>query len=235
MESWSVGFDGDADVERHAGMTEVAAQEEAPVRVRMVSDYICPWCYVGLKRMEELQRETPVALDVCAYDLRPGTPPEGVPRSEASAGRRYPPGYVENLLSVAREAGIDMKRPALIPNTHKAHEATEFAREHGDLYSFHAAVFAAYFEDERNIGDVEVLCEIGAACGLDSTLLREALADGRYVRAVDEQMAWGREAGVTGVPTFVFNEKFALSGAQDIEVFRSLAQRIARGALNRED
>lgn len=235
MESWSVGFDGDKDVERHSGMTETAAPERESIRVRMVSDYICPWCYVGLKRVEQLDREVGIELDFGAYDLRPGTPPEGIPRKEASASRRYPPGYIENLLQVARDSGIDMKRPDLIPNTHKAHEATEFAREHGDVHRFHAAVFAAYFEQERNIGDVDVLCEIGAACDLDADGLREALADGRYAEAVDEQMAWGRAVGVTGVPTFVFNEKFALSGAQDYNVFQSLAERIARGALNAED
>lgn len=234
MESWSVGFDGDGDVERHAGMTETAAPEQAAMRIRMVSDYICPWCYVGLKRVEQLQAETPVALDVCAYDLRPGTPPEGIPRSEASS-RRYPPGYIENLISLAKDAGIDMKRPPLIPNTHKAHEATEFAREHGDLHRVHSALFAAYFEDERNIGDVDVLCDVGASAGLDADGLRKALEGGRYAEEVDRQMEWGRTAGVTGVPTFVFNEKFALSGAQDIDVFRSLAQRIARGALSEED
>lgn len=236
MESWSVGYDGDSDVERHAGVAEPEPQEErAPVRVRMVSDYICPWCYIGLKRVEQLDREVGIELDVCAYDLRPGIPPEGLPRKEAYAGRSYPPGYIENLLQMARESGIDMKRPDLIPNTHKAHEATEFARERGRLHEFHAAVFAAYFEHERNIGDVEVLCEIATGCGLDAEALRETLAAGRYAAAVDEQMRWGRAVGVSGVPTFVFNERFALSGAQDYLVFKSLADRIARGALSGED
>lgn len=235
MESWSVGFDGDSDVEQHAGMTEANVPSGEPIRIRMVSDYICPWCYVGLKRVEQLDREVGIKLDFCAYDLRPGTPAEGIPRKEASASRRYPPGYIENLLQVARDSGIEMKRPDLIPNTHKAHEATEFAREHGDVHRFHGAVFAAYFEEERNIGDVDVLCEVGAACDLDTAQLREALADGRYVQTVDEQMQWGRAVGVTGVPTFVFNEKFALSGAQDYNVFQSLAGRIAQGALNAED
>jgi predicted DsbA family dithiol-disulfide isomerase len=235
MESWSVGFDGDGDVERHAGLTETASPAPESIRIRMVSDYICPWCYVGLKRIEQLDREVGIELDVCAYDLRPGTPPEGIPRKEAYAARRYPPGYVENLLAIARDAGIDMKRPDLIPNTHKAHEATEFAREQDALHPFHARVFRAYFEEELNIGDTDVLCALAAGCGLDPNAMRSALESGRYRETVDEQMAWGRAAGVTGVPTFVFNAKFALSGAQDMDVFRSLAGRIARGALNRED
>lgn len=237
MESWSVGFDGDSDVERHAGITETEAAlaGQKPVRVRMVSDYICPWCYVGLKRVEQLDEEVGIELDVSAYDLRPGTPPEGLPRREAYSGRTYPPGYIENLIALAREAGIDMKRPDLIPNTHKAHEATEFARENGRLHAFHSAVFSAYFEHEQNIGDVDVLCDIAGGCGLNPDALRAALDDERYVSAVDQQMEWGRAVGVSGVPTFVFNEKFALSGAQDYLVFRSLADRIARAEITGED
>lgn len=235
MESWSVGFDGDSDVERHAGAVESAEPKAAPIRVRMVSDYICPWCYVGLKRIEQLDREKGIELDVCAYELRPGTPPEGLSREKAYAGRSFPPGYIENLFETAREAGIDMKRPDLIPNTYKAHEATEYAREHGDLHGFHAAVFAAHFEHERNIGDVDVLCDIASACGLDATALREALETGRYSQAVKEQMQWARIVGVSGVPTFIFNEKFALTGAQDYLVFKSVADRIAQGALAGED
>jgi predicted DsbA family dithiol-disulfide isomerase len=186
-------------------------------------------------RVERLQQEVDLDLDIVAYDLKPGLPTEGLPRKEASAGRSYPTGYIDNLIQTANDAGIDMKRPPLIPNTRKAHEATEFARENDRLQAFHRAVFHAYFEEERNIGDVDVLCDIGAATGLDAKGLRMVLEDGRYAPAVEEQMQWGRAVGVTGVPTFIFNEKFALVGAQDYNVFSDLAARIARRALRSED
>ena len=180
--------------------------------------------------MEEFALET----DVCAFDLRPGIPPEGMLREQASAGRVYPLGYLDNLRQTARGSGIEMKRPPLIPNTRKAHEATEFAKEAGKLLPFHRAVFAAYFDREENIGDVEVLCRIGAESGLDSDRLREALLDGRYAAEVEEQIAWTRAAGITGVPAFIFEEKFALVGAQDYEVFRDVAQRVVQGRLRAE-
>ena len=182
-------------------------------------------------RAERLLEEFEVQFDVCAFDLRPGIPPEGMSREEATRGRTYPAGYLENLHQTALSSGIDMKRPPIIPNTRKAHEATEFAREAGRLLPFHRAVFQAYWEGERDIGDVGVLCEIAGACGLDAGALRQALAQGGYAARVQEQMDWARDAGVTGVPTFIFEEKFAVVGAQDYTVFRDVASRVASGRL----
>jgi predicted DsbA family dithiol-disulfide isomerase len=248
MESWSVGFDGDADVERHAGMPDAGVstvgQGSRPdtrpaIRLRLVSDYICPWCYIGLARLEQLRDEFDIALETCAFELRPGIPPEGISRAEASkgpaspAGRRvYPPGYIENLLATARDAGIEMKRPPLIPNTLKAHELTQFASERGLTWQIERALFHAYFEEERNLGDIEMLCDVAASVGLDAAEARRALDDGRYAAEVQEQLSWARAAGVTGVPTVIYNERFAVVGAQDLAVFRDVAQRVAAGRLH---
>lgn len=182
-------------------------------------------------RVERLADEFALQFDVCAYDLRPDIPPEGLSRKLASAGRVYPPGYQDNMRQMALESGIEMKRPALIPNTHKAHEATEFAREAGKLLEFHRAAFKAYWTDERNIGDVAVLCEIASECGMDAEALRQALDDGRYAGEVQEQMEWARAVGVTGVPTVIFEEKFAVVGAQDYATFRDVASRVASGRI----
>jgi predicted DsbA family dithiol-disulfide isomerase len=239
MESWSVGFEGDADVERHAGIDTDSAHPEPgdsrsrrTIRLRVVSDYICPWCFVGLTRLEKLREEYDIELEVGAFELRPGIPSEGMSREEMSRGRVYPPGYLDNLRATAAEAGIEMKRPALVPNTRKAHETTEFAKEHGRLWEIHRALFHAYFEEERDIGDVDVLCDIAAGIGLAADELRVALADGRYAPEVEEQLAWARAAGVTGVPTVIFAEKFAVVGAQEYAVYRDVAGRVASGRLS---
>ena len=237
MESWVVGYDGDTDVERHAEVANSPLPRTGegprvralpPLRIREVSDYICPWCYIGFTRVERLMDEFEVEFDAYAYDLRPDIPPEGMPREQASRGRAYPPGYVDNLIQTARDSGIDMKRPALIPNTRKAHEATEFAKDAGLLLPFHRAVFHAYWEREDNIGDIDILCRVAEECGIDAGGLREAILDGRYASDVEEQIAWARAAGITGVPTFINDERFALVGAQDYEVFRDVAKRVIR-------
>jgi predicted DsbA family dithiol-disulfide isomerase len=233
MESWSVGFDGDEDVERHAAIgTEAPAKPR--LHVRMVSDYICPWCFVGLARIERLGHEFDLDLEAGAYNLRPGLPPEGLPRDEVYRNRQFPAGYRERLLNTAREAGIEMIAPPVVANTFKAHEATEFAADNGRLRPFHRAVFEAYWERGENIGQVDVLCRIAADCDLDAAALREALAEGRYASRVEEQMAWARDAGLGGVPTFIFEGRFALVGAQDYELFADVARRIRSGALKAE-
>jgi predicted DsbA family dithiol-disulfide isomerase len=185
-------------------------------------------------RVERLREEFQVEFDPFAYDLKPGLPPEGLPREQVYAGRVYPSGYVDNMREIARQSGIEMKRPPIIPNTRKAHEATEYARDGGRLWEFHRAVFKAYWEDERDIGDEDELADVASSCGLDADGLREALADGRYAGRIREQMEWGRAAGVTGVPTTVFNERFAVVGAQDYEVYADIARRIASGKLKAE-
>jgi predicted DsbA family dithiol-disulfide isomerase len=230
MESWSVGFDGDADVERHAGI-EIEERSRPKIRLLVVSDYICPWCYIGFTRVEQLRREFDVELSLGAYELRPGIPPEGISRAEASKGRVYPPGYLDNLRAMAAESGIDMKRPPLIPNTQKAHEATEFAKEHGKLWEIHRALFRAYFEAERDIGDAEVICDVAAGIGLDAGELRRALDEHRHAGEVEEQLAWARAAGVTGVPMVVYNEQFAVVGAQEYAVYKDVVMRVSSGRL----
>ena len=228
MESWCVGYDGNDDVERHAGIDADSMAFRAHLRLNVVSDYICPWCYIGFTRIEQLRSEFDIELGACAYDLRPGTPPEGVSRAEAGKGRIYPPGYLENLRQTALDSGIDMKRPPLIPNTRLAHEATEFAKEHGKLWEIHHALFAAYFEQERDLGDIDVICDVCAGIGLDEAGLREALSSHRYAAEVQRQMDWSRANGVTGVPTVVFNDRFSLVGAQDYDVFLDVANRVVK-------
>ena len=230
-ESWGIGFDGNIDVERHAGIEVDEQPAAAPIRLLVVSDYICPWCYIGFTRIEHLRTEFNVDLNVGAYELRPGIPPEGVSRAEASKGRVYPPGYLENLRNLAAECGIDMKRPPLVPNTRKAHEATEFAKEQGKVWEIHRALFHAYFEEERNLGDTDVICDVAAAIGLDADELRRAIDDRRYADDVEQQLAWARAAGITGVPTVIFAEKFAVVGAQEYAVVRDVASRVAAGRL----
>lgn len=180
-------------------------------------------------RVEQLRREFAVKVEFWAYDLRPDLPPEGLPRELAYRGARYTPEYVQYLWRVAQESGIRLGLPPVVANTHKAHEATEFAKEQGVADSFSRAVFAAYWEGEENIGEIDTLCRLARECGLDGEAVRQALESGRYARQVEEQMEWSRREGIGGVPTFIFDGRFALEGAQSYDMFKSVTERILAG------
>jgi len=174
-------------------------------------------------RVEQLQRDYPVVVDWRPFELHPETPPEGRPRGPAS-------GHPNPALEVAHAAGIPMMRTSVIANSRPALEAAEFARTAGpDTFArFHKAVFRAYFEQDRNIGDVAVLAEIAAAEGLDADALRQALAERRHAPAVDESMQWAVSRGITGTPFFLFaaDRLYGFPGAQEYTVFESVMARL---------
>lgn len=157
------------------------------------------------------------------FELHPETPPEGSPRGPAS-GRANP------ALEVAHASGIPMVRSSVIANSRLALEASEFARDAGgDAFDhFHAAVFRAYFEEDRNIGDAEVLVAIAEAVGLDGAVLREALAERRYAARVDERIQWAAARGLTSTPFFLFvaDKMYGVPGAQDYPVFQGVMARL---------
>jgi len=107
-------------------------------------------------------------------------------------------------------------------------EAAEFAYEYGDDWAFHRRMFKAYFEDLENIGDLETILRIGAETGIDAVSLRAALEEGRYRERVDECLGWSRAIGVTAIPTFVFNGRYGMVGAQELEAFRTMMAKVGQ-------
>ncbi|MGQ9571749.1 MAG: DsbA family oxidoreductase [Dehalococcoidia bacterium] len=181
---------------------------------------------MGLVRVEQLGRGFALAVEFWPFDLRPDLPPEGLPRDVAYSSTRLTPEYVQCLRQMAEEADIRLAVPPLVANTRKAHEATEFAKEQGAGHALSRAVFAAYWEEEENIGQIDTLCRLAQECGLDGQALRQALESGRYAQRVQEQMEWTRRQGIMGVPTIIFDGSYALKGAQSYDVFKSVAERI---------
>ena len=154
-------------------------------------------------------------------------PEEGIPVDPEAAKRRYGPGHTDHLRQQAASVGINMiTGRTLIPNPRKAQEASLFAREHGKFETFHKALFKAYFEEGRNIGDVDVLAEIAQSCDLDGDALRQAISDRRYSDELAEQIEWARQIGVTAIPTFVFGDKLAVVGAHEYPVFEEAMRRL---------
>lgn len=203
-----------------------AADPTTALKITVVSDFICPWCYVGLEVIERLWNEYDITLDWAPFFLDPTIPPEGRERKPQSA----PDAPKSDLEKRGELEGIDFRRGrTFTPHTHLALQASEFAHQHGDtrtVVDYHRALFKAYFTDFENLMDPEVLVKHAAAVGLDGDAMRTALADGTYREIVDQGIEHSYAIGVQGIPTFILNDQYAVVGAQDYATFEKIMERL---------
>lgn len=191
------------------------------INIRIFSDFTCPFCYLGKGLVDALKKEYDIHEEWVSYELHPEVPPEGVLLSE-----KFPDydlkGLFEELRTKGERYGYTFEDATLLPNSRKALEAGEFARDHGKHASFHAAVFHAYFGEGRNIGQVPVLLDIASQVGLDRDELERALNEDRY----EDRLEGGHEEGdrydVSVLPTFVFDGGDKIVGLRSIEAFRQV-------------
>lgn len=159
-------------------------------------------------------------------EIHPGTPQEGVLLEEKFPGFDREAMYA-NLRRSGAPYGIDFGTMKVLSNSRKALEAGEFAREHGKFDEYHELIFHAYFTETRDIGEVELLVELAQKAGLDADELRAALEDGRYLPRLESTLDLAHHYGITGTPTFVINNKYALVGAQPLDRMRAALRQIA--------
>lgn len=198
--------------------------------VDVVSDVVCPWCFIGKRRLEaalttlqEKEPALPVQVRWHPFQLNPDLPSEGVDRRsylEAKFGGPARAAQVyERVRAAGRTAGIDFAFEAIArqPNTLDAHRLIAWAqsRHEGDPQAVVEALFRAYFLDGRFVGDRGELATIAAAAGYDRADAEAFLTSRALHDEVAAAEARAREMGVSGVPFFIFDGKTALSGAQE--------------------
>jgi predicted DsbA family dithiol-disulfide isomerase len=213
-------------------------QESEPLTIDVVSDVVCPWCYLGEKRLEAaLAGESqPVAVRWRPYQLDPTIPEGGLDRAEYMARKFGKSGRLQsvhdNLTRLGAEVGIpfafdNIKRS---PNTLDAHRLIRWASSAGVQEKVVDRLFKAYFVEGRDIGDRGVLIEIANECGLDAELVEKLLADGADSDLVRQEIEQAQAMGVSGVPFFIFAGRIGVPGAQEPSVLRqAIAQ--ARQAM----
>ncbi len=199
--------------------------------VEVYSDYTCPWCYIGLERLEQLKQqladEVELRVDWRPFEIHAEVPAEGMPVSDLS----YPPEHweamVANLRRQAEAEGLQVGTLSRVANTHRALLAGAYAEaeEPEHFEPFHRALFRAYFGEGRNIGDPAIIREVAAEAGLDVERMEAALAAGTFEHDLERTTADARRYGITGTPTFVFGGRYGAVGAQPTAELRRVAER----------
>ncbi len=208
------------------------------LKIDIVSDVACPWCPIGYQRLEtamqELDGELAFELEWRAFELNPGTTDEGGDILEALC-RKYGRSAAEmqaaqaEIVAAAEALGLnfDGALERRVHNTFDAHRIIEWAGEQGRQTAFSLALFDVYFGQAKNPSDPEVLRSVAESLGLDGAAVDDILASERYVQSVRAEQDRYKEAGVSAVPTFVINDQYLISGAQDPQAFVKAFRKIA--------
>ncbi len=200
-----------------------------PITIEVYSDVICPWCYLGKKRLETALKSVPgqanFTVRFMPYELNPATPEEGLDHKAHLAAKFGSAHALDaahaRLAALGKEAGIDYRFDAIqkTPNTLNAHRVLWLAEKEGKGNEAQNAFFKAYFTQGKNLGDKKVLMDLAVSVGLERGKVEMLLASRQYEQEVREAEEKAYDTGVTGVPFFIFNGKVAVSGAQGVEVF----------------
>lgn len=202
------------------------------MRIDIYSDIVCPWCYVGKRRLERAL--TSVGSDVHViwrpFQLNPTMPSDGMDRTtylKAKFGSLEAFGLMEEqLLAAGKSERIPFafERIQRTPNTFSAHRLVWYAAQQGKQGEVVEALFRAYFLEGKNIGDPKTLVHVAAETGLDRTETETFLTSEKGVIEVQAEEAVGRRLGIRGVPYFVLNGSISISGAQPPDIFVSALQ-----------
>ncbi|RDI62517.1 DsbA family oxidoreductase [Microvirga subterranea] len=206
--------------------------KDTAIQISVWSDYVCPFCYLEVPVLDQIRRELgdEVAIDWRAFELRPDPVPTLDPNAEYL--HRV---WNQSVYPMAKERGLSLSLPPVQPRSRKAHEAAEFAREAGLLDEMNRALFRAFFEEGRDLADLDVLLDVGELAGLERGDLREALEKNRYTQKVLEDEHLAQQIGITGVPALVIGggrHAYLLSGAQPVETVREVIAKATREAAS---
>ena len=212
--------------------------ENQPVRIDVVSDVVCPWCFIGKHRLEAALKLKPgIAVEVHyrPYFLNDWIPREGISREDYltrkfGSPERYK-GIAQRVGAAASEEGLvyasdKMKRQ---PNTLDCHRLIHWADAIAKSAQMKQKLMDLYFTQGADLTDNDTLVKAAADVGLDAQTVRADLATDKDVEQIEQEALSAKEAGIEGVPCFIFGGKFAVSGAQSPEYLADAIERVASG------
>jgi predicted DsbA family dithiol-disulfide isomerase len=219
--------------------TSDPATRTGPFTVDVVSDIVCPWCFIGKRHLEAALAGLDGLDDVVVrwhpFELNPDLPPEGVDRRRYLETKFGGPARAAQIYERVREAGraadiaFDFDAIARQPNTRDAHRLIAWAQAGGDAEALVERLFRAYFLEGRFVGARDTLVALASEAGLDAAAARAWLDAGIGADEIGQAEARARELGITGVPFFIFDGRVALSGAHPPETMREAIRQALGG------
>ncbi|OUS05142.1 disulfide bond formation protein DsbA [Rhodobacterales bacterium 52_120_T64] len=208
-----------------------------PLRIDIVSDVMCPWCIIGYRQLITALEATDTAHEIHwhPFELNPDMPPEGqnvrehiiekygTTPEQSEESRRQ-------MTSIGADLGFDFRfaENMRMHNTFNAHQLIHWADTQGREHDAKQALFTAHFTNRRNLSDINVLADIAADIGLDRNEALEVLVDQRFASEVRRMQNFWTQKGIRGVPAVIFDQQHLVSGAQGVENFTQILDKIAR-------
>lgn len=196
------------------------------MKITVFYDYICPYCYLTSKNVETLMSEFELDVEWKGIEIHPELPARGVKLS----GNPKSQVLKENIKILSEENGLGIKLPGFATNSRLALEASEFAKKKERFSRFHNNIYEAYFNAGLNIGDPEIISDIGEKSGLDAKELNDCISQRSMSANIEENQKNARDNQIFSVPTILMN-KFPVTGNQSLDTLRQMLRR----AIKRSD
>jgi len=194
------------------------------IKVKVISDTICPWCYIGKRNFDLALKQVPgirVSFEYSTFQLDPNMPTEGINRNDYVSKKFDKDQYINiknNIKNEAIKSGIDNINNTIeiIPNTFNSHRLIYWSKENNSQLETVEEVFKSYFEESKDIGDINILLDIAEKVGLDPQEIRKKFNNDEDRTTLIDQEQSNRQNGVMGVPAYIIDDGMTLTGSQPV-------------------
>lgn len=210
---------------------------ENKLKVQIWSDIMCPFCYIGKRRIEEalsqFEHKEAVEIEWKSFELDAGFIPSTDDNLAEHLAEKYrkdtdwAQNMLDNMTENAKTAGLDFHfEKAVLANSHNAHRLLHLAKKHNLANELEELLFKAYLTDGKDLNNLDTLSELGIEIGLEAEAIAQALYSDAYSKEVKQDIQQANTIGVQGVPFFVFDNKYAISGAQPATAFLQTLEKV---------
>lgn len=196
---------------------------EKKLKVTVFSDYICPFCYIGFYRIEQLKENYDLEIEWRPFEIHPETPKEGAELNSLNFPKEYLDMMIANIKRLADDIGISLKFTEKLPNSRLALYLSEFARKNGKFEEFHKLVFDSYWKEGKDIGNQAFLLALAERVGLNRKEALDYINSEEPKSELMKSLKALRQYGINGVPTFIIGDKIVV-GAQPYDVFKRVIE-----------